>query len=352
MDLKSLQPEKIIVRMPNWVGDLVMATPLLSDLRKHFPRAEITAMCRGLVGELLEKDQDIDELYHFTKHSESFQRRIQRRNVIEKLNKGAYDLGILFTNSFSSAWLFWQGKVKVRLGYDCHWRRFLLNAPVTAAKDKSVRHHVITYKKLLEPLGITVSDTKPRLFLSKEEIDESKEILYQRGYQRGKTLIGMNPGAAYGSAKCWLPQRFREACRRLVEDVDTYVVFFGDAKVATLVKNICNGLCPRVINLAGIISLRELASIIHDCDVLLTNDSGPMHIASALGTPLVALFGATDEKQTGPYNQGRVINKNVECSPCFKRVCPIDFKCMKEISVDEVLDLVKEQIHEKNASET
>lgn len=338
--------------MPNWVGDLVMATPILTDLRIRFPRAEITAMCRGVVGELLEKDQDIDELYHFTKHSESFQRRIQRRNVIEKLHKGAYDLGVLLTNSFSSAWLFWQGHVKVRLGYSCHWRRFLLNALVTIPKDKSTQHHVVTYKHLVEPLGISLSDTKPRLFLSKEEIDESKELLFQRGYVKGKTLIGMNPGAAYGSSKCWPPERFREAAQKIVENPNAFVVFFGDDKVVEMVKDICRGLDPRVMNLAGITSLRELASIINDCDVLLTNDSGPMHIASALGTPLVALFGSTDENQTGPYDQGTVINKKAECSPCFERECPIDFRCMKEISVDEVVHLVKEQLHEKNVSKT
>ncbi|MDE3047963.1 MAG: glycosyltransferase family 9 protein, partial [Verrucomicrobiota bacterium] len=124
-------------------------------------------------------------------------------------------------------------------------------------------------------------------------------------------------------------------------ETDAYVVFFGDASTAMLVKEISHGLPERVIDLAGVTSLRELACIIKDCTVLVTNDSGPMHIGAALGVPLVALFGSTDEELTGPYGQMEgVIHKKVKCSPCFKRVCPIDFPCMKGITVDEVVEKV------------
>ena len=198
---------------------------------------------------------------------------------------------------------------------------------------------MITYKRLLEPLGIPISQSKPRLYLTEKEVAESKELLYQRGYRRGKKLVGINPGAAFGSAKCWPLDRFRSLALRLVAEKDLYLVFFGDTATEGLVKEICQGLPEYAMNLAGITSLRELASIIKDCDLLITNDSGPMHIASALGTPLIALFGSTDDQVTGPYGAAdSVIHKKVSCSPCFKRVCPIDFPCMKQISVDEVFE--------------
>lgn len=329
MDLK---PKNIIVRMPNWIGDLVMATPVLSDLRRAFPEAAITAMCNASISDLLEKDPDINELFSFTRAS-IFDRHDGNRSVIQKLRQGKYDVGILLSHSFSSAWWFWQGKVQRRIGYDCNGRRILLTDPVPKPKDV---HQVNSYKKLLVNLGIPVSKTPPRLFLNESELEEARQRLKGHGVTPQHLVVGINPGAAYGSAKCWLPERFREVTMRLLQRQDITVVYFGDQGSAPLVKSICQGLPERVVDLAGVTSLRELACLISVCDVLLTNDSGPMHIADAVGTPLVALFGSTSEKMTGPTNQSIVIHKHVECSPCYQRTCPIDFRCMKRIETDEV----------------
>jgi len=324
----------ILVRMPNWIGDVVMATPILADLRKKFPSASITAMCRRPLCDLLELDDSIDELFCFTKPGNGFLRRDDHRDIIEKIKTGKYDLGILLTNSFSSAWLFWQGGVKRRIGFSKTLRNWMLT-DVAPMPEKGEVHQVDAYKRLLAPLGIEPSNTAPKLFVSAKEIETSKELLYKRGYRKGSPLIGINPGAAYGSAKCWPPERFRELADRLSKKAT--IVFFGDTLTEGLVKEICQGLSERVINLAGITNLRELASLIKDCTVLVTNDSGPMHIANALNTPVVALFGSTDDRATGPYGQQEsVIHKRPSCSPCFKRTCPIDFRCMKEISVEEV----------------
>ena len=161
-------------------------------------------------------------------------------------------------------------------------------------------------------------------------------------------MIGINPGAAYGSAKCWPPERFKALALRLLLEKETYVVFFGDASTASLVKEICQGLPDTAINLAGVTSLRELACLIKDCDLLITNDSGPMHMGAAFDTPMIALFGSTDDRLTGPYGQETaVINKRVSCSPCFKRVCPIDFRCMKQIGVEEVAERAQELLRRK-----
>ncbi len=341
---ERLRPRNIIVRMPNWIGDLVMATPVLSDLRRAFPEARITAMCRSPICELLREDPEIDELFCFSKAT-GFARRSERKQLIEKLSKGKYDLGILLTHSFSSAWWFWQGKVANRLGYECNGRKLLLNRSIPLPEQIQNQHLVVTYKMLLGPLGIPVSKTPPRLYLSQKEIADVSILLRNLGIPEGSVLVGINPGATYGSAKCWLPERFRQVAEQLLTDQEIYLVFFGDQATASLVGEISEGLPSRVINLAGKTSLRELAGIISLCNVVLTNDSGPMHIADAVGTPMVALFGSTSEIVTGPYRSGTVIHKHVECSPCYQRTCPIDFPCMKRIEADEVYRALADQLY-------
>ncbi len=335
--LKNFQPKNIIVRMPNWVGDLVMATPILSDLRRAYPDAYITAMARSPVCELLQEDPEINELFCFSKGN-TFGRRVGKRNVIEKLRRGKYDLGILLPHSFSAAWWFWQAKVRYRIGYAGNGRSLLLTHSLPLPETIEKQHLVVTYKMLLAPLGVPISDSPPRLYLSEKEIFQARELLRQHGVSDSSRLVGINPGATYGSAKCWLPERFREVTERLLQDPELFIIYFGDQANASLVKEICQGLPPRILNLAGLTSLRELAALISICDVLLTNDSGPMHIADALQTPVVALFGSTSEVVTGPYRNGVVIHKHVDCSPCYQRKCPIDFRCMKKIEADEVTE--------------
>lgn len=349
--LKGIEFRNIIVRMPNWIGDMVMATPVLSDLRKAYPQARITAMCRVPVSDLLLADPEIDELFCFSKTS-SFSRRSERKNLIEKLRYGKYDLGVLLTHSLSSAWWFWQGKVKTRLGYNCNGRSLLLTHSIPLPENVDRQHLVITYKMLLEILGIPISDTAPRLYLSEQEVDEARQLLKQHGVTGGSKVVGINPGATYGSAKCWLPERFREVAVRLLDDPQIVIVFFGDQVTASLAKEICQGLSSRIVNLAGLTSLRELAALISLCDVLLTNDSGPMHIADALGTKILSLFGSTSEIVTGPYRTGKVIHKHVECSPCYQRTCPIDFRCMKRISAEEVYRELHAILEDSHAQKT
>jgi len=328
-------PENIIVRMPNWIGDVVMATPVLADLRSHWKKCKITAMCQSNVAPLLIHDPNIDEILSFYRPS-GWIHRTKHLEIIEPLRHGQFDVGILLTNSFSSAWWFWRGRIKNRIGYAANLRNLLLNKAVPYPKTKEEQHQVVTYKMLLAPLGVPLSDTQPKLYVTQEELAAAKEMLKLYGIIEGKhKIVGINPGAAYGSAKCWLPERFKEVTLKLLDDPKVFVLYFGDRTGAPLVEEICKDMPDRVINLAGKTSLRELMSLIKCCDGFLTNDSGPMHLAYALGTPLLALFGSTSDAKTGPLS-GTVINKRVECSPCYKRVCPIDFRCMKRIESEEV----------------
>ncbi len=350
-DLLQIQPKNIIVRMPNWVGDLVMALPVLHDLHVAFPLAKITAMCRSPMGELLQESPDINEIFCFTKASRLVHRN-EKRSIMNKLQSGHYDVGIILPNTLSSAWWFWQGGVTYRIGYDCSRRKSLLTHPIFYPKDVKNYHLISTYKRLLAPLGIPISDTMPKLYLNQAEIEQTQILLRRHGVRPHHKIVGINPGAAYGSAKCWLPERFREVTTKLLEDKNLIIMYFGDLSTADLVKEICQGLSPRVINMAGLTSLRELASFISLCQVLLTNDSGPMHIAGAFGIPVIALFGSTSSVTTGPWYNGVVIQKHVSCSPCYKRVCPIDFRCMKQIGVEEVVQTIRQSLtpsHSKNS---
>lgn len=342
--LPGFSPENIIVRMPNWLGDLVMATPVLADLRHHWPKAKITAMCQGAVGDILQEDPHLDEVLKFKRPSGWLHRAVHH-DIIHPLRQGRYDLGILLTNSFSSAWWFWRGHIQNRIGYATHWRSCLLDYAIPFPPQKNSQHLVITYKMLLQPLGIPLSDTGPKLYIADQEKQKINEWLDKLEVASENIIVGINPGAAYGSAKCWLPDRFKQVTERLLENPQIKILFFGDKSGASLVDEICTGLpVERVINLAGKTTLRELAAYIQACDIFLTNDSGPMHIASALGVPLVALFGSTSDIATGPYKGGKVIHKHVPCSPCYRRICPIDFRCMKKIEVEEVYENLQQLI--------
>lgn len=339
-------PKNIIIRMPNWLGDLVMATPILADVRAQWPDVRITAMAQSNVGQLLTQDPHVDELFLFQRPN-GWIHRHHPLNIINDLAKGHYDLGLLLTNSFSSAWWFWRGEVRNRIGYAKHGRSLLLNNAVPFSKNVEKQHLVKTYKELLVPMGIPVSPTSPRLYVSHGEQIAARELLALYGVDLNKhILVGVNPGAAYGTAKCWPPERFRDVCKKLIEAEDVYVVFFGDMTGASTVHDICRDMPKKVIDLAGKTSIRELMALIQCCNIFLTNDSGPMHMASALGTRLLALFGSTSDVKTGPYKGGTVIHKHVECSPCYKRVCPIDFRCMNRISVDEVYNKLEDLIRE------
>lgn len=336
-------PKNILIRMPNWLGDAVMATPVLEDVKRKWPEAKLTAMCTHPIATLLEHHPAIDDFLRFTRPNRWIHRK-QHLAIIDAIRNGEYDLGILLTNSLSSAWWFWRGGVKHRLGFAANWRSWLLDKVIPFPEHKEIQHLVKTYKELLAPLGIPVSNTDPKLCVSHCEHEEAITILAKRGINcEEHTLVGVNPGAAYGSAKCWLPERFEAVTKGLLDDdPNCRVIYFGDQAGASLVHQICQHVPPdRVLNLAGKTSIRELIALIQCCNVLLTNDSGPMHIAAALRTPLLALFGSTNALKTGPYPEGKVIHKHVSCSPCYKRVCPIDFPCMKQIEVEEVLRELK-----------
>ncbi|KPK32634.1 MAG: hypothetical protein AMS24_03695 [Chlamydiae bacterium SM23_39] len=320
--------------MPNWLGDMIMATPILNDLRKNFPKAKITAFCKKPLSDLIKNDKNIDEVFSFEKPL--LKTRHYKKKILKKLKEKKYDLGILLTNSFSSAYLFFKGKVKNILGYDTNFRKFFLDYRIKFYNRKNT-HLVDTYKRLLLPLKINLSDSKPKIYLDEKEM-EKRALLFKKENK----IVGICPFSNYGKSKCWPLERFEKVAEKLLDDKNISVIFLGEKKDK---KNLKIFEKNRVFNLIGKTDIQNLAYIISICDVVLTNDSGPMHLAASLDIPLVALFGSTDEIVTGPYLKNGIIKKKTACSPCFKRKCFKDFLCMKKIEIDEVLNEVKKKIY-------
>lgn len=307
---------KIAVRMPNWLGDFVMASAVLSELREGLPDAYIAAVAKAPLEKLLEKDPRVDAVFRFEKR--------QAKELVAWYRD--FDAVLLLTNSFSSAWQAFLSGVPQRIGYRKHFRSLLLKGGLSLGEG----HQVDLYRKLSEPF-LTPKNLAPS-FTKKPRL----ELLQKVGYKGNVPLIGINPGAAYGSAKCWPKERFALLAKRL-EKEGCFVVFLGDAGAIPLIDSICQGLPAKVVSLAGKTDLQELLGVISCLDILVTNDSGPMHLADALGIKVVALFGSTDPDKTGPYRQPQAaLRKKVVCSPCFQRTCPLDFACMRGIKVEEV----------------
>lgn len=296
-----------------------MATPMIEEARLKWPDASITTLCKDPLAPLLDHHPDVDE-----------------NLPLSRADKIKGDIALLLTNSFSSAWHVFRRRIKKRIGYKNEGRSLLLTERHLFPKERGSEHLVDTYKRLLH---VPFSKSAPTLYVTEEEKKKAGQTLLRYGIPKNAHVIGVNPTAAYGPAKCWLPDRFREVTKRFPE---SYFLYFGDESGKELVSKICEGLPANVINLAGKTTIRELLALLTCCNVFLTNDSGPMHLAAALKIPLLALFGSTNEVATGPYRHGTVIHKHVECSPCYKRVCPIDFRCMKRITVDEVCQLLKD----------
>ncbi|MCH9614680.1 MAG: ADP-heptose--LPS heptosyltransferase 2 [Chlamydiia bacterium] len=319
-----------------------MATPLIYDIRQKYPDAKLTVMGPHPIVDLLNEDPNVNEVFGFTRVRNAI-RRMNNRSIHGALAGGKHDVGVLVPNSLSSAWSFYQGQVKRRIGFSKDMRGLLLTDAVKRPKRGQDIHQVEVYKRLLAPLDIRLSKTAPKLYVKDAEIQAAWDLLKKFGVHQGEPLIGINPGAAFGSAKCWMPERFHEVVKELSGEYR--VLVFGDRKMSPLNAEICRGLNANVINLAGSTSIRELMALISLCRVLLTNDSGPMHMADALGTKIVALFGSTSPIATGPYQGHQIIQHKVECSPCFERKCPIDFRCMKGIQTGQVLVALRRALH-------
>lgn len=330
----------LVVRAPNWIGDAVMATPTLTALRAGCPRATITAWARPPVAEVLARHPALDDIL-------VEERRGRHAGVIGRLRLAAdvrrrgFDAALLLTNSFESALVAALAGVPRRIGYRTDGRALLLTVPLHAPPRARMPHMTAYYWDLLAPWNLVGDPLAVSLAVTDEERGAARARLSEWGVAPDETLVGMNPGAAYGSAKRWPAARFAEVARRLIQD-GARVILFGSAGERALGDEIAAGLGTAAVNAMGRTTLREVMALLTWCRHLVTNDSGPMHVAAALGVPVTAVFGPTDPRITGPVGERvTVLRHSVECAPCRYRECPIDHACMTGVSPDEVVRSVR-----------
>ena len=310
----------ILIRATNWVGDAVMCLPALRAVRARYPKAHIAILAKPAVADLYSGESSADEVIRYTAPSP--------RQMARELRPRGFDCAILLQNAFEAAWIAWLARIPNRIGYARDGRRMLLTRSASVPRRGEIpRHERFYYLELLRRTGII--DCLP----------ESPLIRLEKAGGPRAGMIGISPGAAYGTAKRWLPERFAEAAGMLARARGASIALFGSAgerSVCEQIAQLLNG--HRVINHAGRTTLAEFIDLAGRCELFLTNDSGAMHIASALGVPTVAVFGATDDVATGPTGpNARVIREAVECSPCLLRECPIDHRCMTHVSVERVV---------------
>jgi heptosyltransferase II len=351
-------PRKIMVRATNWIGDAVMSLPALVALRACLPQAEIVVVAKPWVSELYSGHPAVTRQIVYDPEGEhrgagGFSK------LLEVLRAEAFDAAILFQNAFHAAWMAWRARIPVRVGYERDGRSSLLTEAVEEPPRGAYRHQAYSYLQLLFRAGlIEKADQLPeaRLVVAKAEKAWAAENLKLLGLHGPRFLVGLNPGASYGPAKRWLPDRYAALGDRLVDALHAEVLIFGSHGERPLADAIARAMKHTPTVVSGDTTLRQFMALLAECRLIISNDSGPMHVAAALGLPVVAVFGSTDERATGPLGgRARVIRRRVPCSPCGLRECPIDFRCMENVTIEDVyrasLELVKEfgDTHDRQA---
>ncbi len=335
---------RVLIRGVNWVGDTVLTYPTVQNLKILFPQAHVAILVPEHLTDLWRTFPFVDEVIPFEKKKGP--RAVGRDlKLAHALRKRGFDLSVIFPRSFRSALLPYLAQIPVRVGYQAEGRSPLLTHRMARNRDVLRLHRVHYYQKLIEPLGKVEANLSPRVYLRDEDRREAEDWLKGRGILDGRPLIAMNPGATYGMAKCWQADRFGDLGERLSRKWKASILLFGQEEERSVGKKVLDQAKDGAVDLIGKTGLLQLAALLERCDVLVTNDTGTMHIAAAVGTSVVAIFGSTDPLTTGPWGNGHVVvKKDVPCSPCLKRVCPTDQQCMNLISVDEVEEMVSKKL--------
>lgn len=350
---------RLVVRPPNWLGDAVLALPAIVALREHFASASLTIAAVSGVAPLFRQDTGVraDDVLVLPDG---------QRDAVRALAQGQFELGILFPNSFRSAWQLRQARIPQRWGYATSARRLLLtraphSAPRTSHSAHSPhsaprtshdrrQHQSDYYRHLVRGFGIPCSDDPPHIRASAAATAAAARLLRVDSLD-AERLILLAPGAAYGQAKQWPAARVAELIARLIREREARCVLVGaahDREAGRAIESWLRSHAPQALdrmhNVIGHTDLGGLVALAAHSRVCVTNDSGAMHVAAATGRPVVAIFGPTDERVTRPLGRGDVLTADVFCRPCHLRDCPIDHRCMKRITVDIVFSAISRHL--------
>ena len=344
---RSCNPKKIMVRATNWIGDAVMSLPAVEALRARFPSCEIVLVAKPWVSELYWNHPAVSRQIVYDAEGEHWGAGGFWK-LVQKLRSERFDAAILLQNAFQAAWMAWRAGIPVRIGYARDGRSSLLSEAVEVPPRAAYGHQAYYYLQLLFLSGL-IEKPQPveevHLHLVESERRWAVEQLQTMGLSGKRFLVGVCPGASFGAAKRWLPDRYAKLADRLIDALGADVLIFGSLSEIPLAETVARAMGHTPVLVAGKTTLREFMALLAKCHLVITNDSGPMHLAAGLHLPLLAIFGSTNEHATGPLgNQVRLIKHPVECSPCGLRQCPIDFRCMTGVSVDDVYKAALESV--------
>jgi len=343
--LPVIQARRLLVVMPTWLGDCVMAMPTLRALRGLYPEAHITALAGATVKPIIDPNPWINRT--ITVRTRRKGRKRDRGagpiRLAAKLTAGRFDLAVILPNSFRSALVTAMAKIPSRVGYDRDGRGVLLTDRLLARRTAEGFVPVPTrdyYLGLARYLGSPDPDPALQLFTRPEHDGQADELLRQGGFDpaSGRTFVLLNPGANYGDAKMWHPERFAQVADRCAKEFDAFVAVNGSPKERQVLDQVLAAAKTPIFDLSDSgMTLNLLKSVVKRATVMVTNDTGPRHIAAAVGTPVVTVFGPTDPAWTEiGFDAERQVSVKVFCGPCQKKKCPLDHRCMTRIDADRV----------------
>jgi heptosyltransferase-2 len=350
-----------MVRATNWVGDAIMALPALRAVRAKFAGAHIAIVARPYVADIYRGQCVCDELIAYDPRGaeKGFS---GREALAARLRAGRFDAALLLQNAFDAAWLAWRAGIPERIGYARDGRGILLTKSVPVPKAGEIpEHEQFYYLELVRRAGWAEraerveGEREISLSVSREAREAAEQKLIAAGARSngngGRAMrVAIGAGASYGSAKCWLPERFAEVANRLMAESDAEIILFGTANETAVSTAITAGMKRKPIDLTGKTAIAELPALLSRCQLFIGNDSGAMHVASAVGLSVVAIFGPTDPFGTAPVTpKCTIVQEKPYCSPCFLRRCPTDHRCMKGVSTESVTVAARGWLASSNA---
>jgi heptosyltransferase-2 len=342
---------KILVRAPNWVGDAVMSIPALDAIRARWPDAELFTLALPGIADLLRGQARAGRLIVFDRagrHAGVF----GRERLAAELRRERFEAAVLFQNAFDAAWITWRARIRERIGYARDARGFLLTRAVPVPANGEIpSHESFYYLELLRRAGWLAQlpeRVEIALRIEPAACEAAETKLAESGARAGVLRCAIAPGAAFGSARCWLPDRYGKLASRLRAEYGAEVILLGAPPEAALARAIVQAASGAVIDLVGKTKMAEIPALLASCDLFVGNDSGLTHVAGAVGLPIVGLYGPTDPEATRPAAARlEIIREPVSCSPCFLRECPVDHRCMTRIEVDHVFAAAQRLIEQR-----
>ena len=334
------QINRILIRGTNWIGDAVLTIPAIKSIRNGFPHSHISLLVNPWVRDIFIYNKDINEIITYAQTGGKITRI---KNVISHLRAKEFDIAFLLQNAFEAALLTYLARIKYRVGYNTDCRSYLLTNIVYLKREILKVHQVKYYLSLAYSLGFPQVDESPLVYTSITEDSYIDKWLSANNYSPKELLVGINPGAYYGSAKRWSPERYAEVANILHKEYKANIVFLGGPQEIEMKEKIACHLRFNPLWATGNLSLIQTTALIKKCRLIITNDSGLMHLSAAVSTPVVAIFGSTDPHLTGPIGDKHIIiKKELNCQPCFKRQCPKKhLRCMELIKIEEILSAVE-----------